>query len=183
MPAISTKHLHQIPMIPLTAKLAMSNHDLTHEQAEARMCAALHEAAHLVASIACLGSHIININLPPKKQGPRGVFGTCFSAESQPFEESFVSMAGFAWEELHGDASFAAGDYARAVSEHSEYLEALAMARAFIVSHDSVIRYAATGILCLCTVKGRLDGLRVTALVKWLKPQIDVRTRRGPIGT
>jgi hypothetical protein len=157
-------------MIPLTAELAMGNLDLSHEQAGERVSAALHEAAHLVASIACPQSAILSVYIHPTGKGWRGVTGRVQSVELYEDEDSFVSLAGYAWEEQHGDIATAGGDYKRGYKPL--YPNVLATARAFIADHDAVIRYAAAGILSLCTKKGNLDGRPLTALVRWLKSQI-----------
>jgi hypothetical protein len=172
MQKLSIQDLDQIPLIPLTAELARRGITLTAELAASRLGFALHEAAHLVAAIACPRSTIHHVWVYPKVKGKRGVGGTFRSDECLSFEEAFVSMAGYAWEELHGDVATAKGDYTRATTEHPNHLEALTTARAFIMAHDTVIRHAAVGILSLCTVQGLLDGDRLKALRRWLKPSI-----------
>jgi hypothetical protein len=172
MQKLSIHDLDQIPLIPLTAELAQRGMSMSDELATSRLGFALHEAAHLVAAIACPRSTIHYVWVYPQVKGKRGVGGTFRSDECLPFEEAFVSMAGYAWEELHGDVATAKGDYTRATTEHPNHLEALTTARGFIVAHDTVIHYAAVGILSLCTVKGGLYGDRLKALRRWLKPNI-----------
>jgi hypothetical protein len=173
MQKLSIQDLDQIPLIPLTAELARRGITLSDELATKRTIAALHEAAHLVAAMATSSPYISSVVVHPKAKGPRGVTGTCFTAEVTAIEESFVSMAGYAWEERHGDAFHADSDYARGCHEcPTNYLDALHAARGFIVEHDTVIRHAAVGILSLCTVQGLLDGDRLKALRRWLKPNI-----------
>jgi hypothetical protein len=157
-------------MIPLTVELARGDRKLTDELATEKLKFALHEAAHLAAAIACPHSSIHNVWVHPTGKGFRGVGGRVRSDEKYEDEESFVSLVGYAWEELHGDIATARGDYERGCNPF--YPDVLATARAFIVSHDTAIRHAAIGVLCLCTVKGVLDGQRLKGLVKWLKPQI-----------
>jgi hypothetical protein len=172
MPILSINNLERIPLIPLTIELARGNRNLTDELATEKLKFALHEAAHLVAAIACPKSTIHFVHVHPTGNGWRGVGGRVQSDEKFEDEESFVSLAGHAWEEQHGDIATARGDYLRGFKP--SYPDVLNTARAFIVSHDHPIRYAATGILCLCTAKGELDGLRLKALVKWLRPQVTI---------
>lgn len=170
MQKLSIQDLDQIPLIPLTAELAQRGVTLSDELATSRLGFALHEAAHLVAAIACPRSTIHNVWVFPKVKRKRGVGGTMRSDECQPDEESFVSLVGYAWEELHGDVATAKGDYVR--GSDPAYPDMLTAARIFVRGHDTVIRYAAVGILALCTVQGALDGDRLKALRRWLKPNI-----------
>jgi hypothetical protein len=172
MPILSINYLSHIPLIPLTVELARGNRNLTNELATEKLKFALHEAAHLVAAMACPKSTIHYVHVHPTGKGWRGVGGSMRSDEKFEDEESFVSLVGYAWEEEHGDVATAKGDHARGFNP--SYPDVLTKARAFIVSHDDHIRHAATGILCLCTAKGELDGLRLKALVKWLRPQVTI---------
>jgi len=172
MQKLSIQNLDQIPTIPLTAELAQRGITLSEELAASRLGYALHEAAHLVAAIACPRSTIHNLWVFPKVKRKRGVGGTMRSDECQPDEESFVSLVGYAWEELHGDVATAKGDYVRGCDP--AYPDVLTTARIFVRDHDAVIRHAAVGILSLCTVQGLLDGARLKALRRWLKPQVTI---------
>jgi hypothetical protein len=164
MPILSISNVHQIPMISLTVELARGDRNLTDELATEKLKFSLHEAAHLVAAIACPMSTIHKVWAHPTGKGWRGVGGRVKSDEKFEDEESFVSLAGYAWEELNGDIATAKGDYKVGINPH--YPDILDTARAFIVSHDALSRYAAAGILCLGTAKGMLDGPRLKVLVK-----------------
>ena len=172
MTILSINHLHQIPAIPLTVELARGNRSLTHELATEKLKCTLHEAAHLIAATACPKSTITKVFIHPTGKGWRGSGGNFKSLEKFDDETSFVSLAGYAWEELHGDVDTARGDYKDGFNP--QYPEMLDTARAFIIRHDDLIRYAAVGILCLGTKKGMLDGDKLKALVKWLKPHVTI---------
>jgi hypothetical protein len=169
---LSINDLNLIPTIPLSVELAARSVDLTLDQAKDRVCTALHEAAHLVAAIACPRSSIHYVWVHPKAKGKRGVGGEVRADECLPDEESLISLVGYAWEERHGNIVTAKGDYKRGFN--FSYPDVLDTARTFIVSHDTLIRYAATGILCLGTAKGVLNGRRLKALVQWLRPHVTI---------
>lgn len=139
---------------------------LTVAQIEARFEAALHEAAHLVASTACPGSYVTRVTIAnsTRKNSGKGTFEGC---EAYPDHESFVSLVGYAWEQAYGDDNFAVGDYDRGFNPRHPYV--LDDARAFVKANTQLIMEVSVAILLLIPNHGRLEGKRLAGLASQLR--------------
>ena len=95
-------------------------------------------------------------------------------AELTPSDGAFISLAGYAWEELHGDIAYAKSDLdegyrlADEASESSGKL--LDEAREFVRVGDELIRYAALGILAGMPKAGVLTGNKLNNILSWFRP-------------
>jgi hypothetical protein len=160
---------------------------MTDEQAKHRIVVALHEAAHLVASIACPSTSIFGVGVyaPFKAKNflGRGCDGEVRSMCVYPEHDAFINFVGFAWEELHGDPAFADVDlqagfsYAKSAVEDGctaleKAEEIMDRARSFIVVADHQIHVAAVGLLGLMPKHGELKRPKTTHLVNALSPTI-----------
>jgi len=183
MTILTVSNLDKIPTIALTPTLAQTGRDITDDHATDMMEIALHEAAHLIAAISARGCiHYVQIcqTLKPKRY-PAGSVG---SAQDLPAEDAFVTFAGVAQEWLivtnnpshEGSYDRSHADQLQGVEESREAdinpLVVLRAAQKFVADCDSVITYAAVGLLCLMTTTGRLDGRRLRHFLNWLKPQV-----------
>lgn len=161
--------------VEVTDALISGKHRLTQDQICDRLFTACHEAAHLVAAAACPKSYPLHLTLKTRSE-KRGTYGACSTLEIWPDQESFVSLVGYVWEELHGtDPKRARTDYERGFKPTRAYM--LDDARAFVKEHRIVIIRTATTILDLIPKHGRLDGKKLHALFahlreEWVTPYI-----------
>lgn len=175
MPSISVTALHLIPTLQPTAELIAGKHHLSAEQIADRLETAYHEAAHLVAAASCKGAYIWEVVVSPDTIGNKRTkgrpAGKVSSVERHEHEECLVTLAGYAWEELSGvDLSRNHHDLERGT--HAGYPFALAEAQLFVSRHEALIRHTGHAILALCDKNGKLKGIRLTALVKWIRGKI-----------
>lgn len=135
--------------------------------------AAVHEAAHLVACAACRGSCIWGVTVPlTKKRVGQGFFN---GAEVAQDEEHFVTLAGYAWEEVVSeDGTAGVGgsvDYQRGYRPGYEWV--LDEARQFVRQHERLIFATACGIVRMARGDGSLNsGPRLSRLVAWVRGQV-----------
>jgi hypothetical protein len=187
MSHFSVSNLKPIFSTPLSVDLARGQHVMTDEQAKHRIVVALHEAAHLVASIACPSTSILGVGVyaPFKAQNffGRGCDGEVRSMSVYPEHDAFINFVGVAWEELHGDLAFADVDlqagfrYAKSAVESGgtaleKAEEILDKARSFVIVADRQIRVAAVGLLGLIPKHGELKRPKTAHLVNALRPTI-----------
>ncbi len=176
MPKLSVKNLDEILTMPLDEDLARWGRTMSNEDAKDRIRIALHEAAHLVAAVACNSSvRWVEIYVPHKSKNLPG--GRIQSYERRELDSAFVSLAGYAWEKNFGNTNLARSDWERALSESRPYdveiHDLLIQTEDYILGAGKIwVHYAAVGILGLCTVKGVLAGRRMQHLFNWLKPKI-----------
>lgn len=135
--------------------------------------ALLHEAAHLVACAACRGSSIGGVYVPlTRKRIGQGLFD---GAELAQDEEHFVTLAGYAWEELVSEDGTAgvggSADYQRGYRPGYEWV--LDEARVFVRQHERLIIKVACGIVRMAGRDGALtSGPRFNRLVQWVRGQV-----------
>jgi hypothetical protein len=178
MSKLSTNELDRIPGIPLTLELARGGREMPDDAAKDRMQTAKHEAAHLVAAIACKSS-IIAIELEPYKKSRPGTAGLANTVELLEWHTAWVYFAGAAWEKYNGDIERAnddlAGGIQAAIAAGTVPFDLFCDVAEFVeMDAEQVIGYAAVGILLLMPKNGILEGRKLAALVSWLKPHIPV---------
>lgn len=135
--------------------------------------ALVHETAHMVACAACRGSSIGGVYVPlTKKRIGQGFFD---GAELAQDEEHFVTLAGYAWEELTSEDGTGgiggSADYQRGYRPGYEWV--LDEARVFVRDHDRLIFKTACGILRMSGRDGSLaSGPRFHRLAQWVRGQV-----------
>lgn len=141
-----------------------------NEEAEA---IALHEAAHTVAAIAH-GVQISRIWVKSSCGSGRTILtkgrdGSVLTHPTDPHQDCFISLVGFAWEERNGDPRLALND-----------IQQYNLSRPWVrddadqfVSHEYVnIHLCAAAILGLRTKQGWLERGRLAAMYQWLHPKV-----------
>lgn len=141
---------------------------------------ATHEAAHFVAAVS---RDVFVQNVWVKgKYGSGQSFrtkGTDGHVGVLPYEvadDVFVSYAGHAWEEIHGDIGYAANDFQFA--ERAKLPEELDKARKLIQEHEQFIRQVAAAMIELRDSKGWLKGKKLHDLYFWAQCQFKDKTRK-----
>jgi hypothetical protein len=176
MSKLSTNELDRIPYVPLTLELARGGREMSDEAAKDRMQTAMHEAAHLVAAIACK-STIIDIELEPYKKSRPGTAGRANTVELLEWHTAWVYFAGAAWEKYNGDIERAnddlTGGIQAAIAAGTVPFDLFCEVAEFVeMDAEQVIGYAAVGILMLMPKNGKLERKKLAALVSWLKPYV-----------
>ena len=135
---------------------------------------ATHEAAHFVAAVSRgVGIHKVWIK---GKYGSgvstrtKGTDGHVAVWANDYADDAFVSYAGYAWEEIHGDIGYAEVDYECA--ERHNQPEELDKARKFIQQQEQLIRQVAAAMLDLRNSKGWLTGKKLQDLCCWVQFQM-----------
>lgn len=152
---------------------------LSTEQRQTLIETALHEAAHLVASLAVNGGWAsIFIRPYPDRNGRlgRAYCGLALYVE----EEAFCDAAGLAWEELHGDPRTARHDAdsgSGRIGTAAEWAHILCCARRFVQAHEQVIRTCATGLLNALPSSYTVSPTKSDKLLTW----IALHVRRVPL--
>lgn len=151
-------------------RLADPNGALAAEHIHEKVAAALHEAAHLAATVSCQGSSVGCVEVAPS--GRHVGYGRVQSMEVCPDEEVFARVAGVAWEERFGDLLRAKDDLYHSLFSICLYPYTWSAAQRFVVSHEDVIHRAAAAIFRLSTQRGVLSGRSLANVVTWLRPQV-----------
>ena len=173
MQKLSINELDKIPSIELTLDLARRGRDIPDDHAQALLGTALHEAAHVVGALACKGGCVLAVLICQSARPRRRAAGEVNSGGNSDRDDAFMTLTGYAWEELRGDIRRASDDLQGGKQiDRANWEENLQNARRFVVEQEQVIRYATVGILLLMTTTGRLDGKRMQKLVRWLRPQV-----------
>jgi hypothetical protein len=187
MKRLSVNQLEEIFSLPLSIDLARGTRMMSDAQAEDRLAVALHESAHLTASIACPNTSILGVSVyapyRAKHLQGRGIDGQVRSCSLEPEHDAFINFVGVAWEERHGDVNYAAADYragvahARAsVSDRpgsaGEIKRILDCARVFVLEADTAIRWASVGLLALVPNSGDLNRRKTAKLAEILRPHV-----------
>lgn len=179
MKKLSIKNLDLIPHIPLTTELVQSWHPVSDDDAADIRNTVLHEAAHLLAVIACGGrTYSLSINKNPSTtiKGYAGKVNPCVATDEQ---DAFVCLTGYALECTNGDPHRAADDLHHAKAyEHSDRTRGLGFsldvverkAHKFLAIHQEKLNHAAVGILCLLPKSGVMDHAKLRKLCDWLRP-------------
>ena len=142
--------------------LANPRGNLSLTQCEERANAALHEAAHVVASCACTGASVISLKVcTTRRWNGTGRVRSCQMYED---EECFVRLVGACWEYRHGALICAGGDEQAAAPLLARFPYVRQQAEAFIVAHDALIRRVAHAVLRLADRKGELGGRKMIKL-------------------
>lgn len=142
--------------------LANPRGNLSPMQCEERANAALHEAAHVVASCACPGASVISLKVcTTRRWNGTGRVRSCQLYED---EECFVRLVGACWEHRQGKAICAGGDEQAAAPLLARFPYVRQQAEAFIVAHDALIRRVTHAVLRLADRKGELGGRKMIKL-------------------
>jgi hypothetical protein len=132
---------------------------------------ALHESAHLVAAlsrqVAVREVWIKGICGSGQPRRTRGSDGRVLVLPDNESDDAFVSYAGFAWEEIHGDTDYAASDLAQAQRMCAQ--DELQNARVFVTDFDRLIRQTAVLLLVCRTKSGWLKDERLSDVCYWVE--------------
>ncbi len=170
MPKIKDlNQLHTIDVVDVCEELDIP-FKMNTEEAIAFMSAAYHEAAHMVACCACRGASVGGVHVyADKKSIGAGLFDGAALAQD---EDHFVTLAGYAMEELLADdgepPKYADADFRDGHRRGYEWV--LDEARAFVREHERLIVHSAHGILLLANKQGSLtDGPELQRLVRCVR--------------
>ena len=141
---------------------------------------ATHEAAHFVAAISRgVGVHKVWIK-GRRGRGQsirtKGTDGHVAVWADDYADDIFVSYAGHAWEEIHGDIGYAANDFQFA--ERANLPDELAKARNLIHENEQLIRQVAAAMIELRDSKGWLKGKKLQDLYFWAQCQYTEHKRK-----
>ena len=171
---------YRLPDLPLTLDVARAWKPMSDEDAAHYLGVASHESAHVMACLS-VGGCISSVIIRPRKTDT-GEYGGANIAGVLPQHDAFMSFAGYAWEELHGDTRRGSEDLISGKhSDPQNWERNLADARRYVVKADTAIRYGAAGILQAMPVNGLLEGKKLQKLMQWLKPYATLPL--GVIGT
>lgn len=141
---------------------------------------ATHEAAHMVAAVfrkvAVRLVWIKGVRGSGQTIRTRGSDGRVGVLPLEIQDDAFVSYAGYAWEEVHGDVDYAAVDldYAQRCGSPHE----LDKARMFIRDHDRLIRQTAAAMLELRSARGWIRNEPLLDLCFWVECRYNDSVRR-----
>ena len=99
---------YRLPDLPLTLDVVRAWKPMSDEDAAHYLRVALHESVHVVACLS-VGGCVCDITIRPRRTTTCEHGGTNI-AGIQPEHDAFMSYAGFAWEELHGDTRWGSED-------------------------------------------------------------------------
>ena len=170
-------NIYRLPDLPLTLEVARTWKPMSDEDAAHYLRVALHESAHVMACLS-VGGCVCDITIRPRRT-TTDEYGGANIAGKLPEHDAFMSFAGYAWEELHGDTGWGSDD--RTVGKQSDpenWERNLADARQYVVKADTAIRYGAAAILQAMPVNGLLEGKKLQKLLHWLKPYASSAPRR-----
>ena len=174
---------YHLPDLPLSLDVVRAWKPMSDEDAAHYLSVALHESAHVMACLS-VGGCISDVIIRPRKT-TTGEYGGANIAGKLPRHDAFMSFAGYAWEELHGDTRWGREDLIFGKqSDPKNWERNLEDARRYVAKADAAIRYGAAGMLQAMPVKGLLEGKKLQKLLHWLKPYatlppgvIDARAR------
>ncbi len=134
---------------------------------------ATHEAAHFVTAVSRgVGIHKVWIKA---KRGSglsirtKGADGHVAVWANDYDNDAFVSYAGHAWEEIHGDIGFARVDFEYA--QRNNQPEELEKARKLIQEQEQLISQVAAAMIELRDSRGWLKGKKLQDLCSWVQFQ------------
>jgi len=130
---------------------------------------ATHEAAHFVAAVS-RGVGVHNVSVQGKRRSGLSIRtkrsdGHVAVWTDDYADDTFVSYAGHAWEEIHGDIGYAAVDFEYA--ERNSLPDELNKARKLIKDQEELIRQVAAAIIELRDSRGWLKGEKLQDLYFW----------------
>jgi hypothetical protein len=141
---------------------------------------ATHEAAHFLAAIArdvaICEVWVKGRNGSGQTIRTRGSDGRINTLPFEINDDAFVSYAGYAWEERHGDIVYAASDFAYA--EQAGVPEELGNARKLVQKHEIFIRHIGAAMIELRDSRGWIRREKLKDLCFWTQCRYNDSIRR-----
>ena len=167
--------------IPPTITLARRNTDISDDRAALRIASAYHEAAHLVAAVACRGQ-FFGVNILPMRgnhtshtasRGRVATLGEVRVEVESDWHNSVVDLVGRAIQEkLGGDDSVWQDDH-RCATARPRYDEAFREAVRFTNEFFGLVEFTATAFLHLArAADGEIPPKHLKALLDYLRPKV-----------
>jgi hypothetical protein len=175
---------HTVLHVPLE-DLASAGRKISADDLKARVRTALHEAAHLVAAWHC-DAYIYGVMInSPARADRTGEYGGVDCIEKTDDDAAFISLVGYAWEQLHGDVKGAQTDlnWARRLAEDVDlpFDDLLHEAQKFVLEAEELIRFVAAGILAIVPKSGAIRGRTLNGLRRQLLPRLSPGLARGQV--
>lgn len=142
--------------------------------------AAMHEAAHLLAALACPWASIVGLRVGVRTRGKNPIgTGAVQVATRFKDEDAFVRLVGYYWEKKSpgGNLLCAAGDLWDAASGFALHPYVGPAARAFVDRHERLITRLGDEILERMNATGEMRGRALAALLDSYRPHVSAFVR------
>lgn len=138
--------------------------DLEHYKA-----VATHEAAHIVTGLACDAAIMdVEINSP---RTTKNAFGGVNISGLLPHHDAVICLAGWAWEEAHGDTRGAANDWRAGKESDSKNLDRnLHTARLLVRDAEPVIKACAAAVMGHLNKRGKISSRNLEKVLTGMRP-------------
>ena len=130
---------------------------------------ATHEAAHIVAGLACRAA-ILEVEINPPRTTKSALGGVNVSG-LLPHHDAIIWLVGWAWEEAHGNTRNADGDMRGGKGEDAENFDRnLTIARRFVLDAEPVIKACAAAVMWGVNKRGKLPTAKLHKIMDYIRP-------------
>lgn len=130
---------------------------------------ATHEAAHIVAGLACDAAILeVEINSP---RTTKPALGGVNVSGLLPHHDAVICLAGWAWEEAHGDTRGAENDWRAGKESDSKNLDRnLHTARLLVRDAEPVIKACASALMGRLNRSGKISSRNLYKVLTFVRP-------------